>query len=375
MSWARFDDNMATHPKCAPLSDVAFRLMVHANLWARAQRTGGFVPQDMLATLLPGRTLKALALAAEELVAVGKTMHRVGLWEPGDGGWHIHDFDNYGGPGGSDTRSHGESTRAAAGDPALSWKRAEAGRRGGQASGLARSRLAAPDDTSKHVASSSEANGSKQGASSAEANGPKQSASHGDARALSSEVPNPIPDPYPLNKSLLLSSEANEQESKQDVRSKLAPPANTTGLRVSDEGATLCERAKSYLRNSRIAEEAYGSPLEWPELQAIWRGFESVWGKADRPRETTDPRVKVVLERFASGRTPDELLLAISASKRYAPVADNPSYQRIKTLLKDEEQVDNLLRLAKAPPLRNGRVPLKQYGGWSAPTTERLEHE
>lgn len=82
--------------ECAPLSDVAFRLMVHANLWARAQRTPGFVPRNMLPTILPGRSRATLASAAEELVCAGGMLHPHGLWEPREGGWRVHDFEGYG---------------------------------------------------------------------------------------------------------------------------------------------------------------------------------------------------------------------------------------------------------------------------------------
>jgi len=144
------------------------------------------------------------------------------------------------------------------------------------------------------------------------------------------------------------------------------------GGRLSWEGTALGERATTHLRNSQAAQARYGSPLEWPELQTIWRIFESTWGNADRPRQTNDPRVKVVLERFSAGWTVDELTQAIRASKRYAPVADNPSFRRIKTILKDDEQVDNLLRLAGSPDARKTR--LAQHGGWKAPKTERIGH-
>jgi hypothetical protein len=144
------------------------------------------------------------------------------------------------------------------------------------------------------------------------------------------------------------------------------------GQRVAArELVTLGDRATLFLRNSSAAEVQWGSPLEWPEVQSVWREFESTWGKADRPRESRDPRVKVVLERYASGRTPEELFRAIRASRLYAPVSERPAFQRIKTILKDDEQVDNLLRLASAPTQGNGHGRRKQRGGWTAPQTER----
>jgi hypothetical protein len=377
MSWARFDDNMATHPKCAPLGDVAFRLMVHANLWSRAQRTGGFVPRDMLPTILPGRSRAKLEAAAEELVRAGRALHQSGLWEPDEGGWRIHDFGQYGNQNAADARVVGEPSHGPV-DPELSRKRAEAGRRGGQVSGVVRSRTEAPVAPTALASAPlepAENAGPKQIARSLEANGTKQNASSAEAIEIPILDPDSIPEPNPHTDIVpLLSPEANEQKPKQTSHSNPDAPSSAETRQSTRQSTPIGDRAKSYLRSSRAAEAAYGSPLDWPELQAVWRTFETTWGKADRPRDVNDPRVRVVLERLASGRTLDELSRAIRASKRYAPVAENPSYQRIKTILKDDEQIDNLLRLPDAAATRPGRVPLKQQGGWTAPMTERLDH-
>jgi hypothetical protein len=377
VSWARFDDNMATHPKCAPLSDFAFRLMVHANLWARAQKTEGFVPRDMLPTILPGRSRASLAAAVEELVRAGGMLHPQGLWEPGEGGWRIHDFDRYGHQNPVETRVAGDPSRGAV-DADLSRKRAEAGRRGGQVSGAVRSRTAVPGapllPPSVPVEPAFGA-ATKQIARPMEPNRAKQDASPGEAIKIPILDPDPIPDPnHNPDMIPVPDRQANEQKWKQESGSNFDASFGADSKRRSDQSTPIGDRAKSHLRNSRAAEAISGSPLDWPELQTIWRAFESTWGKPDRPREAKDPRVQVVLERFASGRTPDELVRAIRASKQYAPVVENPSYRRIKTILKDEEQVDNLLRLADAPPSRNGRLAQKQQGGWTAPMTERLDH-
>jgi hypothetical protein len=370
MSWARFDDSMATHPKCAPLGDVAFRLMVHANLWSRARRTGGFVPRDMLPTILPGRSRVKLAAAAEELVRAGGTLHQTGLWEPQEGGWRIHDFDDYGVQHTGEARALGEASRGAV-HPELSRKRAEAGRRGGHVSGVVRSRSARPA-ASVLPSESPENAGPEQTATPSQANFGKQVAAPGEAKGPPILGPDPIPEPEPNpDVDPLTSPEAKKQEPKQAAQSNpdSLPMAETTQRKW--QAAPLGDRANSYLRNSRAAQATYGSPLDWPELQTVWQVFEVTWGKPDRPRDVNDPRVRVVLERFASGRTPEELSRAIRASKRYAPVAADPSFQRIKTILKDDEQVDNLLRLAEAPGQPNTRVRPKQRGGWTAPETER----
>jgi hypothetical protein len=206
-----------------------------------------------------------------------------------------------------------------------------------------------------------------------EANVAKHDASSSEAKEPPISDPDPMPEPNPNpNKIPLRSPEANEQDLKHQSGGN---ESSSSADKNSCPSTSIKDRAKSHLQNSRAAEAVYGSPLDWPELQTIWQAFESTWGTRDRPMQTNDPRVRVVLERFSSGRTPEELSCAIRASKRYAPVAQNPCYQRIKTILKDDEQVDNLLRLESAPTSSRGRVPLKQQGGWKAPETERVACE
>ena len=350
MIWAKFDDHMASHPKCAPLSDAAFRLLIHANLWARARGTHGFIPQGMLTTLPPGRSARAAIAAAKELVAAGAPLHGVGLWEPTDGGWHIHDFDEY---GPNELRSSSGDSHRRLVDPELSRKRAESGKKGGHASGVARQR----PQPGVATLEATEANPQSNGASSAQPI---------EANPRSDSDPEPDPDrisPKP--------PEANGSKPAGETDDGSFAQLDADRHIANCATVPLGERAKQFLRSSGATMARYGSPLEWPEVQAVWRAFESTWRKADRPREFDDPRVKVVLERYAAGRTPEELSCAIRASKLYPPVADNPAYRRIKTILKDDEQVDNLLRLAEAPNTGNGHARPRQRGGWKAPETER----
>ena len=105
MSWGRVDDGWWCHPKVVPLSLHARGLWVTALSWSCAQRTDE-VPEVML-PLFQGSKGEA-----NELVARG-------MWVEVDGGWRIHDWEKY------QVWS-------------LSERRAEAGRKGGKASGEAR---------------------------------------------------------------------------------------------------------------------------------------------------------------------------------------------------------------------------------------------
>jgi len=197
MSWGRFDDNMPTHPKCAPLSDLAFRLMVHANLWSRAHKTRGFIPRDMLSTILPRRSEATLAGAAEELVRAGCQLHQQGLWEPEEHGWRIHDFEAYSKPNAAEARVDGDTSRHAV-DPELSRKRAEAGRRGGQASGLARAGLAVVGGRGASLRAMTDhaaVRDSKQPAPPLKVSAVKQVASPPEAKQSRIPIPFPIPTP------------------------------------------------------------------------------------------------------------------------------------------------------------------------------------
>lgn len=79
MSWAKFDDAFADHPKIAGLSDAAFRLHVTAILYAARFETDGNLPVGAVARMGPGR---------EELLAAG-------LWDEVATGWAIHDYLDY----------------------------------------------------------------------------------------------------------------------------------------------------------------------------------------------------------------------------------------------------------------------------------------
>lgn len=82
MSWVRLDDRVLDHPKIIGLPATAFRAWIGGLAWSSAQRTGGWLPTAVLPAL------RASAPDARALVAAG-------LWERGDGGWQIHDYDDY----------------------------------------------------------------------------------------------------------------------------------------------------------------------------------------------------------------------------------------------------------------------------------------
>ena len=107
MPWAKVDDQWFAHRKVVTLSLAARGLWTTALSWSCAQRTD-HVPEHM-ARFLAGEDVSG---PAGELVAAG-------LWHENGDGWVIHDWAEYQ-------------------EKSVSEKRAEAGRRGGEASGESR---------------------------------------------------------------------------------------------------------------------------------------------------------------------------------------------------------------------------------------------
>jgi hypothetical protein len=107
MTWFKVDDSFYDHPKVFDAPDCAVALWTRAGTWSARNLTEGFVP-----TGLPARLCDDHDTAVKELV-------RRGLWKRANGGWRFHDWAEY-----QPSKEAVEDLRA---------KRAEAGRRGGQA--------------------------------------------------------------------------------------------------------------------------------------------------------------------------------------------------------------------------------------------------
>ncbi len=375
MTWGRFDDKLPRHAKYAPLSDAAFRLAIHANLWAREMGSGGFVPRAMLPDIVRFRGRK-LERAIEELLGAGAPLYTEGIWQADDSGdgWWIHDFEDYGAPGGaspalagSSLGAEGRRGRSNSVDPELSRKRAEAGRRGA---------------LSKHrrAAEAAEAAGITLTGSSAPANDTAPLAA-APVNGMAAAQPNRLAKlPAPSGKGPgKPTSLATPEDLKRDPNplpnpeDPPKPPVGNSGKALASEGLPpppIRERAQAFLRDPTKATMNWGSPEKWPEVEALCVAFAETWGRQDRPRSGGDPRVRVILQRYAAGRSQEELTRAVRASKRYGPIADKPEYQRLKTILRDDEQVDNLLRLESAPRRTKGPQRAKQRGGWAPPRLE-----
>lgn len=105
MAWAKVDDGWWCHPKVMGLSVAARGLWVSALSWSCAQRRD-VVPEQFL-----------MMVGASNIEA--KELEEAGLWIAEADAWRIHDWAEYQ-------------------DRSLSEKRADAGRKGGKASGVTR---------------------------------------------------------------------------------------------------------------------------------------------------------------------------------------------------------------------------------------------
>lgn len=107
MTWFKVDDSFYDHPKIFDAPDCALALWVRAGCWSARSLKDGFVPAN-----LPAR------LCDDPDTAVRALVDR-GLWKKVRGGFQFHDWSEY-----QPSAEHVKELRA---------KRAEAGKRGGQA--------------------------------------------------------------------------------------------------------------------------------------------------------------------------------------------------------------------------------------------------
>lgn len=115
MSFGLVDDKLHAHRKVARAGFLGMGLWVVAMTWSKDKKTDGFIPHERPVKLADGNT-EIAAEAVKALVAAE-------LWEPVEGGWRFHDWQEY-------QRSPGEES---ARKDEIRAARAEAGRKGGVA--------------------------------------------------------------------------------------------------------------------------------------------------------------------------------------------------------------------------------------------------
>lgn len=124
MTWFKVDDRLHAHPKALATSLAALGLWTAAGSWSSDHLTDGFMPDHVIPLLSRGTSE-----LADELVAAG-------LWRRVKGGYRFHQWhEDSDGSRRNPTKKEVEEERR---------KKADAGRKGGLASGKARSKPPAP---------------------------------------------------------------------------------------------------------------------------------------------------------------------------------------------------------------------------------------
>jgi hypothetical protein len=306
MTWAKLDDGFYRHPKSRAAGKDGRALFVASLCWAASHLTDGFIATHDLGLI-----------AAEAEVKPRPTANRlvqVGMWEPVDGGWQIHDYLDF------------NPTAEAALDKRR--KRAEAGRKGGLKSRPPRTK---PEAKPEAIASGGSAlqnddTGSRSVSATSPPTGPRPSdhtppptsqngrSSEAKPEAIASangkQNGTPSPSPYPTKE--LTSSDYSHTE--PDTPDDDQQPRPTQDARIETALAILADRD---LEARRAAKGNVGDPVSWTNA-AI-----------DRRRASHG----AALAEHASG-SPDatpELLAAIVDPFPAAPVLTLVPNQRTRT--------------------------------------------
>lgn len=86
--WFQTETRVRTHPKMVRAGRAACWTWLAGNCYAKDQMTDGFIPDGMLASLVPGASLREIKKDADALIAAG-------LWIKVTGGYQIHDYLQY----------------------------------------------------------------------------------------------------------------------------------------------------------------------------------------------------------------------------------------------------------------------------------------
>src|SRR5574343_47397 len=98
MSWLRIDDEFTEHPKVLLLTDAALAFWVKVGCWLRRPinaKLSGFIPEALLPTITRKSADETRKLATELVNANAGGMFEVGLWIRCEGGYRVHDWDDF----------------------------------------------------------------------------------------------------------------------------------------------------------------------------------------------------------------------------------------------------------------------------------------
>jgi hypothetical protein len=138
----------------------------------------------------------------------------------------------------------------------------------------------------------------------------------------------------------------------QPVTLSLAEPNSTDPSQHTDarvgEPSEVQAKASAYVRDPNRTALEHGPVEKWPEVVAAAEVFEAEWPGSGSLR-SRDSRALVIVERYAQGFTLDDLRDAAEGAKRDPHIASNPTFQTIKTVWRDEGQIDRFRKLLTSP--------------------------
>jgi hypothetical protein len=133
------------------------------------------------------------------------------------------------------------------------------------------------------------------------------------------------------------------------------PSPAQPNLSKSPEGGTgesLSERAKLWRRDPTTASYQFPNPESWPELRGLCDLLAAIFGgQPEYPRNSGDPRCRVVLDRLASDIPLSRLTAAIRGSKHVDYIREKPENQTLMTILRDDAQVDKFAKFSPTPAI------------------------
>ena len=92
MAWVKLDVDFAWHPKILRAGPLGMAMQVAALCYCNKYLTDGFIPHEVVPTLLNLDLCKEYKVSCEDIV---QTLVVVGIWEQVKGGYIIHDYLDY----------------------------------------------------------------------------------------------------------------------------------------------------------------------------------------------------------------------------------------------------------------------------------------
>ena len=120
----------------------------------------------------------------------------------------------------------------------------------------------------------------------------------------------------------------------------------------------LQTKATAWVEDPTRAALVAPQPEKWPETAILVTVLAEVFGGPKQlPRNSSDPRMRVLLALWAEGRTMDELEQALHGAGKDPYYRENPQFQTLQTILKDSAQVDKFIRLLTVPSIARQAAP------------------